>query len=459
MVSSLTLLSLLASLSLSRLSSAAPLEERAPKPVLPAYIAENLGPYSPYRAVGEYPKVPEGCEVTQANILQRHGQRFPTKSAGKRIAASVAKLQNASSLSPDLAFVKDYVYALGADDLTPSGASELYHQGREAYARYSALYPPFTRTDSSQRVVDSVGNWTEGFYERRRVRRLPGAVVIDNAAGSNDTLDDNNCPSAPDLSSYETTYLSLFAAPATARLNAAAAGAGLTVDDTLNLMQLCGFESEYRGEVSPFCGLFEQGEWDGFEYYYDLDKYYGTGYGNPLGPVQGIGYVNELLARLTGNRYWTQHDQTQVNHTLDFSPSTFPLTRSLYYDGTHDNQLTPILAVLGLRNGTVLSATGAADEGEGGEKWKTSEIVPFAGKLVTERVKCTGRNGEFVRFLINDQLQLPSHSFSASSVCPSADPVTGLCPLSDFLNGEAVRYVRENGRGEWQKCGYTPPAE
>ncbi|GAA5890915.1 hypothetical protein JCM6882_008855 [Rhodosporidiobolus microsporus] len=445
MVSSLALLSLLASL--SGLSSAVPLEERASsavKNVLPAYIAQNLGPYSPYRAVGEYPAVPAGCEITQASILQRHGQRFPTAKAGKRIAASVAKLQKATSLSAELAFVKSYVYSLGADDLTPTGASELHAQGAEAYRRYSSLYPPFTRTDSSQRVVDSAGNWTEGYYLRRRVRNPPKAVVINNAAGSNDTLDDNNCDSAPDLSSYENTYLSIFAAPATARLNAAAPGAGLTVDDTLNIMQLCGFESEYSGKLSSFCGLFEEEEWSQFEYYYDLDKFYGTGYGNPLGPVQGIGYVNELLARLTGNRRWTGADRTQVNHTLDSTPSTFPLTFPLYADFTHDNELTPILAVLGLKNGTALAATGPPSEGQ---QWVTSEIVPFGGKLVTERLKCGGREGEYVRFLINDQLQT-SHPY----LCPSADPTTGLCAISELVESEPVKYLREGGRGDWEKC-------
>jgi hypothetical protein len=82
---------------------------------------------------------------------------------------------------------------------------------------------------------------------------------------SNDTLDDNNCDSAPDLSSYETTWLGIFAAEATARLNAAAPGANLTTADTLNFMQLCGFDSEYSGVLSEFCPLFTETEWNEFE--------------------------------------------------------------------------------------------------------------------------------------------------------------------------------------------------
>lgn len=84
-------------------------------------------------------------------------------------------------------------------------------------------------------------------------------------------------------------------------------------------MELCGFDSEYYGTVSPWCGLFDSQEWKNLEYYFDLDKYYGNGYGNPLGPVQGVGYVNELLSRLTGNITYANMDMTQVNHTLDRS--------------------------------------------------------------------------------------------------------------------------------------------
>lgn len=76
---------------------------------LPAYIARHLGPYSPWYAAGEYLAPPSSCELEQANILQRHGARFPTANAGKKYAASVAKLrENATSLSAALQFVRSY---------------------------------------------------------------------------------------------------------------------------------------------------------------------------------------------------------------------------------------------------------------------------------------------------------------------------------------------------------------
>lgn len=66
----------------------------------------------------------------------------------------------------------------------------------------------------------------------------------------------------------------------------------------------------------------------------DLEKYYNRGYGNPLGCVQGVGYVNEVLARLTSQPV---QDTTQTNTTLDTNDETFPLEKGIYADFTHDN--------------------------------------------------------------------------------------------------------------------------
>lgn len=172
----------------------------------------------------------------------------------------------------------------------------------------------------------------------------------------------------------------------------------------------------------------------------DLDKYYGNGHGQPLGPIQGVGYVNELLARLTATRAYATHDQTTVNQTLAASPATFPLSRTLYADFSHDNQITSIVAALGLkRDPEALAATGPRT----GQVWVTSEVVPFGGNLVTERVTCGKR--EYVRLLINDELQVPAS-------CKGVNKKTGLCLLSEFVKSQ--KYSTDNGNGDYLKCGY-----
>lgn len=435
--------------------------------VLPSYIAENLGPYSPYMPAGEYPGIPKGCTLTQVsvawtrrigsagqgpqltrrapvlssqvNLLQRHGARFPTAKAGGKIAATLAKLQTATNFSSGLEFARDYRYDLGADSLIPLGAHELFELGITAHARYGHLgSAPFIRSDSSQRVVDSAGNWTVGWAHASGGAPPATAVIISDAAGSDDTLDDSQCDSAPDLGAYEDAWLDIFGATPKARLNAQLTGVELTKSDVLNLMLLCAFSSQYHATLDPFCGLFREHEWPDVEYYYDLDKYYETGHGNPQGAVQGVGYANELLARLTNNRTYATDDQTQVNQTLAASSTAFPLGRAFYADFSHDSEIVAILTALGLKQDTTpLGILGPNPD----QVWVTSQIVPFGGNVVTERMTCSRK--EYIRILINDQLQKPK-------AC-GADR-NGLCALDRFVASQAYATDNSKHAADWAAC-------
>jgi hypothetical protein len=64
---------------------------------------------------------------------------------------------------------------------------------------------------------------------------------------------------------------------------------------------------------------------------------YGSAFGNPTGRVQGVGYIKELVARLTHTPIKV-HDSS-TNSTLDDNPITFPLGQSLYVDATHETVL------------------------------------------------------------------------------------------------------------------------
>jgi hypothetical protein len=50
---------------------------------------------------------------------------------------------------------------------------------------------------------------------------------------------------------------------------------------------------------SSFCNLFTKKEWKGFQYRWDLFWWYYGSYGSSTAKAQGIGYVQELLSRLT----------------------------------------------------------------------------------------------------------------------------------------------------------------
>lgn len=66
----------------------------------------------------------------------------------------------------------------------------------------------------------------------------------------------------------------------------------------------------------------------------DLQFWYGSAFGSPVARVQGIGYIQEMVARLTHTPIKIHN--TSTNSTLDDDPITFPLDQSLYVDATHE---------------------------------------------------------------------------------------------------------------------------
>ena len=156
-------------------------------------------------------------------------------------------------------------------------------------------------------------------------------------------------------------------------------------------------------------------------------------YGQELGPVQGVGYVNELLARLTGSPV---QDNTQTNRTLDASPDTFPLNRTLYIDFSHDNEMIAVYSAIGLfRQHRPLDPT----KPDPARTWISSKLVPFSGRLVTERLECAAET--YVRMLVDDALQ-------DLSFCGAEK--NGLCELDALV--ESQGYARSNGAGDFEKC-------
>ena len=167
-------------------------------------------------------------------------------------------------------------------------------------------------------------------------------------------------------------------------------------------------------------------------------------YGQTLGPVQGVGYINELLARLTG---LPVEDNTQTNRTLNSSPITFPLNRTLYADFSHDNEMIAVYASLGLfKQPAPLDPTYPDPQ----RTWITSHLTPFSGRMVTERLSCyipgsrtaemEGSNA-YVRILVDDDLQ-------GLEFCGANED--GMCELDAFVESQA--YARNDGEGDFEKC-------
>lgn len=62
--------------------------------------------------------------------------------------------------------------------------------------------------------------------------------------------------------------------------------------------------------------------------------WYNAGFGSPVARAMGIGYVQELVSRLTHTPIETHN--TSTNGTLNDNPITFPLNNALYVDASHE---------------------------------------------------------------------------------------------------------------------------
>ncbi|KAF7297292.1 hypothetical protein MIND_00962400 [Mycena indigotica] len=436
-------------------------------------IEHSWGVYSPFHATEDYPPIPEGCDIDQVNILHRHGARLPSESQTEDILSGVTKLLGVDEYTDErLDFLHTFHYPLGENLLVPLGALQSQQSGATAFHRYKHLLSeddlPFIRASGMSRVVDSALNWTAGFAAASEQKHTPRLSVIISEAG-NDTLQDNNCPNAASSHKEMREWLEVYAPPITSRLNSWAPGASLTHEDIHGLMMLCAFhtvasvvpedfESGKALPYSPFCDLFESREFESFAYSSDVDRYYSTGYGGRLGKVQGVGYVNELLARLTRSPV---SDQTCTNTTLDSHYATFPLDRTIYADFTHDAPLIAVFNAIGLFP-TPSFPTRPRGGPDSMRDWRTSRIMTFSSRMVVEKLECQPqassadptedlkkhkkkRTKKFIRVLVNE-VQQPLEFCGA----PTSGPLHGLCEFDAFL--ESQMYSRNHGEGDWDKC-------
>ncbi|EME87205.1 uncharacterized protein MYCFIDRAFT_147886 [Pseudocercospora fijiensis CIRAD86] len=422
-------------------------------------ISPFWGPYSPFFSVPSSisSHVPRGCTVTFANILSRHGARDPTASKTKLYNATIQKIHANTERYPDkYAFLKDYQYDLGADQLTLFGEQEMINSGTKFYQRYELLanhVTPFIRSSSEDRVLESALNWTQGFHSAKKADPLTlgrdsaypyPIVVISEAEGSNNTLSHDLCTSfenGPDstiAANAQKTWADTFVPAIQTRINNDLQGANLTTTEIIYLMDLCPFDTvaSPNGRVSPFCALFTETEWHQYGYYETLNKYYGYSYGNPLGPTQGVGYANELIARLTNKAV---DDATSTNHTLDDNPATFPLRRGLYADFSHDNDMTAIFSALGLYNGTEPLSNRTLTEADHANGFSAAYTVPFAARAYFEKMLCVGKSEEQVRVIINDRV-LPLQQCGGDRL--------GRCSLGNFV--DSLGFAKSGGH--WDQC-------
>ncbi|KAL9022321.1 MAG: hypothetical protein Q9185_000563 [Variospora sp. 1 TL-2023] len=373
--------------------------------------------------------VPPNCKITFAQILSRHGARHPTSSKTKIYGSTIQKLQdNVQQFSGKYSFLNNFTSSLHADQLTVFGERQMIHSGVAFYSRYKNLAKqgiPFIRASGEARVVQSAQNFSQGFHDANLNHGLCRTF-------------EESQPYHSIGSRAQQTFLETFLPAVTDRLNADLAPANLSASDTVNIMDLCPFTTAASpiGAISSFCDLFTDDEWHHYDYYQTLGKYYGYGPGNPLGPSQGVGFANELVARMTERPV---DDHTSVNHTLDYNAITFPLNQALYVDVSHDNDMTAIFSAMGLYNGTRALCNTSVETTWQTRGYSAAWTVPFAGRAYFEKMECRGEKEELVRIIVNDRV-LPLETCGGDAL--------GRCTLSKFVGSLSFAA----GGGKWDMC-------
>lgn len=142
--------------------------------------------------------VPKGCEITFVNILARHAARYPVINSTIAYNATIRKIQSTTKeFKGKYAFLADYKYTLGAENLTVFGEQESVNLGYQVFNRYTKLlrkYTPFIRAAGINRIVESAQNFSQAIHAKRTAGygRDPASYpypieVLSEAPGTNNT--------------------------------------------------------------------------------------------------------------------------------------------------------------------------------------------------------------------------------------------------------------------------------
>lgn len=403
--------------------------------------------------VDEY-SLPENATIVQLNMLSRHGSRYPTKGSGVENLAAKVKNYTTGVLgdvtfSGELSFLNKWKYKLGQEILVPVGKQELFDSGTLHQYLYGHLYPNdgkiVARTTTQSRMLESAEYFMAGFFGLGWTDNATLVLARENLTGvfNNSLAGYENCPNSNTFVSQggnnaTKEWASVYLANATQRLEEFAPGFNWTVTDSYNAQSMCAYETVALG-YSAFCGLFTYDEWEGYEYSIDLSFAGNNAFQSPTGRAVGIGYVQEILARL--QHHVISSPVAQVNVTLDNNNVTFPLNQSLNFDFSHDTNIMAILTAFGFTQfNTVLPTTHIPSN----HSLRVSHLTPFGARLDMEIIETPsplsgdrskgceyteGKQTKYIHFILNQRTLPLGRSFPK---CGDRDD--GWCELETFLD-------------------------
>lgn len=399
------------------------------------YHLGGTGPWIRHldRAISHDLSPPAGCKIDQVHVLSRHNERYPMSKRCKVMTDLIAKLKKGQTFG-SLAFVRDW--APFFDDaeksslLTRDGCHCGHDRARQTGLKFAKQYQDLLNENKASkiamrasdckghRVLHTAEGVAKGMFGACWEDFISLAVIEKKHENGANTLkpsttcinyrQDHQYGHSLGLRKLE-EFQKVYAKPISKKLSKlvkdeASNSYQLTPEEIFTMQEMCGFETIVRGLDSPWCNVFNQAEWENFEYARDVYHFYRSGPGNKYSKILGAPWMRATLNLLA--------DKESTNGPMFLSFS-------------HDTDITTVLSLLEvLGDGTEKLPTHCLPSTR---KWKTSQILCMGGRMILERfVRHEQREKEFfVRLIIND----------AVVAIPGCDngPASS-CPLPSFLN-------------------------
>ncbi|KPI35304.1 putative acid phosphatase DIA3 [Cyphellophora attinorum] len=389
---------------------------------------------------------PDGCKVTSASYLVRHGAIYANDDEYEEYIKPVLwKLEkHRGGFTGSMEFLNDWHSPILEDhleDITPSGKEDAKKVGQHLLQLYPDLVPTTKRilADKKPRTYDTAAAMMQAFPKPEEIEIVR---ITQDVNGSMDSLIPHKaCPKfnkKPGKKQME-TFLDLYGKKAARRL-AKDTAFELKPEDILGLQSICGYQSAIEGKRSPLCGLFTDEEWMSYEYAWDLRYAYMVGPLNPLSPYLGFPWLESQLELLDDIR-----SESAVR-------KGWPKDQNFFLSFTH-REVPPFVATaLGIFNSSSSEIEEfPTDRINWVRAWKMSDLIPFLGHVGMEKITCGGdgsagaMEGNFIRFVAN----------TAPRPIPQCQSGPGAsCPFDEF------KYIIEQGAKKYSDfhgvCGPSP---
>ncbi|KAG0346421.1 PHOsphatase [Podila humilis] len=389
------------------------------------WLRRHLGTKGPYphedRPIGRLSDVPEGYDLVQLHLLNRHGTRYPSIKKSKLYVVATEKFKSAASI-PGMEWLKNWNsgtrYPVNRGDLLAAkGDSDLYQIGRRFRIRYSELLDQFPynannfqlTSSAKPRCTQSGSAFAAGFFEGRYTNdpgmdkqgapyKLPSLqpgldreIAIKSACPKwHEQIDDRPEFTLRQRDLFEPRFLPALAAQISQALGSSV---NVTTADVSSIYQLCGFEISIYNEDQTWCRLLRPSVLDpshkrvddrvhflNLETLEDMDDFYTHGPGIPfnrnLGCVFGTTLMDSIQLALNNTGAIQEQgeddeDGSYVHHGV--------------FKFGHSETLMFVSTFLGLyhQQGIALRANMTAKE-LADREFKTSRFAPFAGNMVFE---------------------------------------------------------------------------